>query len=173
METLCFPLPKIISDFIFSIISSLIFKIKKKYGHHCFAQDFPLGNNIANPILKSSQWGCSLKKQKLTTVMHGSLATNNLQDTSPRKKLKWETMIKTVLCMRLLGLQLDKSPTAQGAERHFLCKGCSVWEGVQATVTVRKLGLQQNLQSHFQNIIKALLCTESEWWQVPGTEFFC
>lgn len=60
------------------------------------------------PFLKSSQWGGSLKKhRKLATVMHDSPTTNNLQQTSPRKKLKWETMIKTVLCIRLLGLLLD------------------------------------------------------------------
>lgn len=62
METY-FALPKIIWDFIFSIITSLFFKIKRKnQGHDCFAQHFPLGNNIVNLVKKEGNGG-SLKRQ--------------------------------------------------------------------------------------------------------------
>lgn len=58
--------------------------------------------------------------------------------------------------MRLPDLQLPKCTGG-----HFLSTGCDGWEGAQATVTRRKLRLQQNLPSHFQNTIKALLCSQS------------
>lgn len=73
----------------------------------------------------------------------------------PERKLKWETLIN-YSSHKVLGTWLDTYLTVQGAGRHFLSKVCNGWEGVQATVTVRKLRLQQSLQSHFQNIIKAL-----------------
>lgn len=62
METY-FALPKIIWDFIFSIITSLFFKIKRKnQGHDYFAQHFPLGDNIVNLVKKEANGG-SLKRQ--------------------------------------------------------------------------------------------------------------
>lgn len=44
----------------------------------------------------------------------------NVQQNSPERKLKWEPLLRIFLCMRLLGLQLNKYRTAQVAGRHFL-----------------------------------------------------
>lgn len=63
-ENFYFPLPKIIWDFVFSIISNLVFMIKEKQGHYRFVQHFPLGN-ITRPQYwkKLRQWGGGLTRE--------------------------------------------------------------------------------------------------------------
>jgi hypothetical protein len=50
--------------------------------------------------------------------MHGNATAKNLQQTSPRKETKMG------ICMKLLSLQLDQTPTPKKLEG-FLSKGCN------------------------------------------------
>lgn len=84
MKKLYFPLPKIIWDFIFSIISNLFCKIKKI-------------KKITTALLNISFWvawsiywkkkrfeGLTKEIHKLTAVMYDSPPISNLQQNSPR-----------------------------------------------------------------------------------------